>query len=140
MRSTVIIEHRHDRYYGTVSDHNGLARVEARAGLTPEQAAAFAAKCMIQHAQPNPDGGDLMAPPEVLELVPAHLRSIRASVVDGAVDGASHLKSKIANLEAALEAIHETANKVNANSTPIDLRALLQRISSDAYGALGGGA
>ena len=34
---------------------------------------------MIEYAQANPEGGDLMAPPEVLELVPAHLRSIDAA-------------------------------------------------------------
>jgi hypothetical protein len=34
---------------------------------------------MLEYAQSNPDGGDLMAPPEVLDLVPAHLRSIANS-------------------------------------------------------------
>jgi hypothetical protein len=33
---------------------------------------------MIQYAQSNPEGGDLMAPPEVLDLVPEHLRSVPA--------------------------------------------------------------
>lgn len=31
---------------------------------------------MLEYAQTNPNGGDLMAPSEVLELVPNHLRSI----------------------------------------------------------------
>ena len=33
---------------------------------------------MIEYAQRNPYGGDLMAPPEVIDLVPAHLRGIAA--------------------------------------------------------------
>lgn len=31
---------------------------------------------VIEYAQGNPDGGDLMAPPGVLDLVPEHLRSV----------------------------------------------------------------
>jgi hypothetical protein len=31
---------------------------------------------MCDYAQTNKEGGDLMAPPEVLELVPEHLRSV----------------------------------------------------------------
>ena len=48
-------------------------------------------------------------------------------------------QAKIKDLEMALEAIHVTANKPNSVSTPNELRELLKRISSDAYGALGGG-
>jgi hypothetical protein len=33
---------------------------------------------MIEYAQSNDEGGDLMSPPEVRELVPEHLRSIAA--------------------------------------------------------------
>lgn len=47
--------------------------------------------------------------------------------------------AKVANLESALEAIHTTANKRTGAATPIELHELLSRISSDAYGALGGG-
>ena len=42
----------------------------------PYEAAAKAAQYMIEYAQSNPDGGDLMAPSEVFELVPEHLRKI----------------------------------------------------------------
>lgn len=48
-------------------------------------------------------------------------------------------KAKIADLELALEAIYKTANSAPNNATTNDLRELLKRISSDAYGALGGG-
>lgn len=48
----------------------------ARAGLTAYDAAARAAQLMIEYAQSNPEGGDLMAPPEVIEQVPPHLRAV----------------------------------------------------------------
>ncbi|MCC6719149.1 MAG: hypothetical protein IT555_14800 [Acetobacteraceae bacterium] len=56
--------------------------VASRAGLTAYDAAATAARYMIEYAQSNPDGGDLMAPADVLELVPEHLRSISARADD----------------------------------------------------------
>jgi hypothetical protein len=31
---------------------------------------------MLRYAAANPEGGDLMAPPEVMEMVPEHLRSV----------------------------------------------------------------
>ena len=76
MRSTIIISMRGTGYISTVSGQFGGGHQGARAGLTPHEAAATAARLMIQYAQFNQDGGDLMAPPEVIELVPAHLRSI----------------------------------------------------------------
>lgn len=77
MRTTVIITKRGEGYISTVSGRFGGGHQGARCGLTPHEAAASAARYMIQYAQSNPDGGDLMAPPEVLELVPEHLRSIK---------------------------------------------------------------
>jgi len=78
MRSTIIISKRGVGYISTVSGQFGGGYQGARCGLTAYDAAASAAKLMITYAQSNPDGGDLMAPPEVLELVPEHLRSIAA--------------------------------------------------------------
>lgn len=78
MRTTVIINKRGDGYISTVAGKFGGGHHGARAGLTPYEAAAKAAQYMIEYAQSNPDGGDLMAPPEVLELVPEHLRGIAA--------------------------------------------------------------
>ena len=78
MRSTVIITQRGAGYVSTVSGRHGGGHQGARAGLTPYDAAARAAQLMIEYAQSNPEGGDLMAPPEVLDLVPAHLRSVPA--------------------------------------------------------------
>ena len=76
MRTTVIITKRGEGYISTVSGNFGGGHQGARCGLTAYEAAAKAAEYMIQYAQSNPEGGDLMAPPEVLEQVPAHLRSV----------------------------------------------------------------
>lgn len=77
MRTTVIITKRGDGYISSVSGKFGGGHSGGRCGLTPYEAAAKAAQHMINYAQCNPDGGDLMAPPEVLELVPQHLRNIQ---------------------------------------------------------------
>ncbi len=79
MRTTVIITKRGEGYISTVSGRHGGGHQGSRAGLTPFNAAATAARYMIEYAQSNPEGGDLMAPPEVLEHVPEHLRTIQAS-------------------------------------------------------------
>lgn len=78
MRSTIIISKRGAGYIATVSGKFGGGFQGARCGLNPQEAAARAAEWMIQYAQSNPEGGDLMAPAEVLELVPQHLRSVAA--------------------------------------------------------------
>ncbi len=78
MRSTIIISKRGAGYISTVSGQFGGGHQGCKAGLTPSDAAATAARYMIWYAQSNPEGGDLMAPPEVMELVPAHLHSIPA--------------------------------------------------------------
>lgn len=78
MRSAVIITQRGEGYISTVHGKFGGGHSWARCGLTPYDAAAKAAQYMIEYAQSNPEGGDLMAPPEVLDLVPMHLRSIAA--------------------------------------------------------------
>ena len=76
MRSTIIIRHRGKGYISTVSGRFGGGHQGARCGLSPAEAAQRAAEYMIAYAQSNPEGGDLVAPPEVAELIPAHLHSI----------------------------------------------------------------
>lgn len=76
MRTTVIIQKRGAGYISTVQGQFGGGHSGARAGLTTYDAAARAAQLMIEYAQPNPEGGNLMAPPEVLELVPLHLQNV----------------------------------------------------------------
>ena len=78
MRSTIIISKRGAGYIAIASGKFGGGYQGCRAGLTPYDAAAFAAREMVHYAQFNSEGGDLMAPSEVLELVPAHLRSVPA--------------------------------------------------------------
>ncbi len=76
MRSTVIISKRGEGYIAQVCGAFGGGFRGVRCGLTPDAAAARAAGWMCDYAQTNKEGGDLMAPPEVLELVPEHLRSV----------------------------------------------------------------
>jgi hypothetical protein len=76
MRSTVIIRKRGEGYISDVSGKFGGGHHGCRCGLTPFDAAASAARYMIEYGQSNPEGADLMAPAEVLELVPEHLRTI----------------------------------------------------------------
>ncbi len=76
MRTTVIISKRGEGYISTVSGKFGGGHQGARCGLTPFDAAAKAAQYMIEYAQSNPDGGSLMAPEDVIMLVPMHLREI----------------------------------------------------------------
>ncbi len=78
MRSTIIITKRGAGYISDASGQFGGGRNGARCGLTPYEAAARAAQLMIEYGASNPEGADLMAPPEVLDLVPEHLRSIAA--------------------------------------------------------------
>lgn len=79
MRTTIIISKRGKGYISHVSDRFGRGHKGARIGLTPFEAATAAAKYMLEYAQSNPEGGDLMAPPEVIDLVPEYLRSFPAS-------------------------------------------------------------
>ena len=78
MRATVIIEKMGtENYRASASGKFGGGFRGAFAGETAEAAAAFAAREMLRYAQGNTEGGDLVAPPEVTDLVPEHLRSIR---------------------------------------------------------------
>lgn len=78
MKTTIIIQKRGEGYTATVGARNGVVLQGSRCGLTPAEAATWAATMMLRYASPdsNPEGGELMAPPEVTELVPAHLRNI----------------------------------------------------------------
>jgi len=76
MKTSVIIQKRGEGYISTLAGRFGGGHQGARAGLTPYDAAAQAAKLMLEYAQTNPEGGTLMAPDEVLALVPEHLREI----------------------------------------------------------------
>lgn len=79
MRSTIIIYKRGDGYVADVTGQHGGGARGQRAGLTEYEAAVTAARLMLQYAAQNPEGGDLMAPEEVLKQVPAHLHAISAA-------------------------------------------------------------
>jgi hypothetical protein len=78
MKSTIIITKRGDGYIATIGARTGVVLQGARCGITPNDAATWAATMMLRYASPdsNPEGGEIMAPAEVLELVPEHLRKI----------------------------------------------------------------
>lgn len=77
MKTTLIIKIRGDGYIATVGTQSGNTAVQGmRIGITPHDAAIRAAELMLQYAAHNPAGGLVMAPPEVMELIPAHLRDI----------------------------------------------------------------
>ena len=78
MRASIIISRRGGEYIATVSGKFGGGYSGAHAGRTPEDAATFAAREMIRYAQSNSEGGDLIAPEDVLARVPQHLRSVAA--------------------------------------------------------------
>ena len=76
MRSTVIISRRGAGYISTVSGRFGGGHQGARCGLTPQEAAAHAAGLMLRYGATNQEGASLMAPDEIMALIPEHLRSI----------------------------------------------------------------
>lgn len=79
MKSTVIIKIRGDGYIATVGTQSGNTAVQGkRIGITPAAAALSAAELMLQYGAINEEGAELMAPWEVMQLVPAHLRMIAA--------------------------------------------------------------
>ncbi len=77
MKTTLIIKIRGDGYISTVGTQSGNTAIQGmRIGRTPHEAATRAAELMLMYATHNPDGGMIMAPPEVMDLIPAHLRDI----------------------------------------------------------------
>ena len=76
MKTTVIVKIRGDGYIASIYAPTGTAVQGMRIGLTPHDAATRAAELMLQYGATNPKGGALMAPAEVVELIPAHLRDI----------------------------------------------------------------
>ena len=71
-RSAITITQRAGRYIATVDGRS------ERIGRTAAEASVIATRLMLQHAVENPSGGVLIAPADVLDLVPAHLRDVPA--------------------------------------------------------------
>ena len=78
MRTLITIRKRGAGYIMDVSTRGEIIRQGAQCGLDPYAAATAAASAMAQYAalSSNPDGGDLMAPTEVMEQVPQAWRKI----------------------------------------------------------------
>lgn len=64
-------------YIADVQGKFGGGYQGAMAGREPHEAAGFAVREMMRYASHNSEGGVLVAPPEVLALIPEHLRSIK---------------------------------------------------------------
>lgn len=98
MRATVIITKRGQGYISTASGQHGGGHQGARCGLTAQEAAAHAAQMMLRYGAWNAEGASLMAPDEVLSLVPEHLRSIEptgdSDLVSDQILRARRLRSK----------------------------------------------
>ena len=71
MKATVIIEKRGDGYILDLFSDRAIKR-GVKCGLTPIEAASSASRYL---AQCQYSGGAVAAPPEVLELIPEHLRN-----------------------------------------------------------------
>jgi hypothetical protein len=89
MRTSVIITKRGDSYISQVAGKFGGGHRGVTAGKKPYEAAVHAARMMIEYAQTNSEGGDLMAPPEVLDHVPLHLRVVKDRSDSAAALGAA---------------------------------------------------
>lgn len=78
IKSTVIIYKGRDGTY-FMDAHNGIkmGAQGARAGLTAHDAAVTGARTILKYTMDNPLGGSLIAPPEVMALVPEHLHDIQ---------------------------------------------------------------
>jgi hypothetical protein len=78
MRTLITIRKRGLGYIMDIATHGHMARMGAQCGVDPYAAATAAASAMAQYAalSSNPNGGDLMAPPEVMEHVPDAWRRI----------------------------------------------------------------
>lgn len=83
MKTTIILlEIYPDLHRLTVTGQHGGGSSRTLKKQRPDQLAALCAQAMLDYGAPNPEGADLMAPPEVLELVPEHLRGIPAQAAE----------------------------------------------------------
>jgi hypothetical protein len=76
MKTTVIVKEAQNGYQITVSTGQGVGETVYTEGDKPFDAAAAAAEAMAKWGVPNEEGAELMAPDEVMALVPKHLRGI----------------------------------------------------------------
>lgn len=75
MKATLIIEQRGKGYVYDLFPVNATSKRGVRCGLTPQAAATEASRILatLQH-----EGAAVVAPPEVMEIIPSHLRDFDA--------------------------------------------------------------
>ena len=78
MRTLITVRKRGDGYIMDVSGSHGVTFRGNQCGLKPYDAATVAASMMAYCCALHDDGGDLMAPPEVMDLVPEAWRNVPA--------------------------------------------------------------
>ena len=78
MRTLITIRKRGAGYIMDVVTQYGGGYQGRQVGLSPYEAATNAARIMATHSEINNEGGDLMAPPEVMEFVPEAWRNVPA--------------------------------------------------------------
>ena len=78
MRTLIIIRKRGAGYVIDVAVPYGGSYAGRQCGLSPYEAATTATRAMANLADLNPEGGDLMAPPEVIAFVPEAWRNVPA--------------------------------------------------------------
>jgi hypothetical protein len=80
MKTSIIIEKRHPNHYVMTAAGKFGGGYTRHLDGDFQTVAAIAAREMIRYAQGNAEGGDMLAPQEILDLVPEHLRSIPEKV------------------------------------------------------------
>ena len=78
MRTLITIRKRGAGYVIDAALPFGGSYAGRQCGLSPYEAATTAARAMSAYADLNKDGCDLMAPPEVIKLVPEAWRNVPA--------------------------------------------------------------
>lgn len=76
MKTTVIVKEAKNGYQVTVSTGQGVGEMVYVVSDQPFDAAAAAAEAMAKWGVTNDDGAEVMAPDEVLDLIPSHLRCV----------------------------------------------------------------
>lgn len=96
MRSTIIVRKlaSGQLVMDVIGRYGGGGRGSALRG-EPHEIAAIVASAAVDYCQSNPEGGDVMAPPEIMELIPEHLRSVPNEAAErGAKGGAAKTEAK----------------------------------------------
>ena len=89
MRSTIIIKKQGEHYIATIVGRFGGGYQGRHLEGDLHDIAAQVAEASLNYCLSNPEGGDVMAPPEILDLIPEHLRSVPSEAVERGKKGGS---------------------------------------------------